>query len=126
MTGASVSWASSSAAVATVSAAGLVMAAGNGTATTWGHRFTDGDGAGFGELLDPEVYTDVMGEDTCPERKLGRPAWLSDHYFTKTLDYRLNLASTQARFASVRRPRRLCCREAASKKGPAPGARIRA
>ena len=71
----------------------------DGSLGAWGHRFTDGDGSGFGELLDPELHTDVMGADACPDWKPGLPTWISDHYFTKTLDYRLNLASARARFA---------------------------
>ena len=71
----------------------------DGSLGAWGNRFMDGDGTGFGELLDPELHTDVMGADTCPNWKLGLPTWLSDHNFTRTLDYRLNLASAQARFA---------------------------
>ena len=66
-----------------------------------GHRFTDGNGTGFGRLLDPELHGDLMGEDTCPDwRDWGaNGTWISDRNFTRAFDYRLNLASAQARFA---------------------------
>ena len=42
-----------------------------------------------------------MGEDTCPDwRDWGaNGTWISDRNFTRAFDYRLNLASAQARFA---------------------------
>ena len=65
----------------------------DGSIGVWGYRFSDGDGTGFGQLLDPEVYTDLMGEDTCPDWRLGRPAWISDRNFAKAFNHRLDLAS---------------------------------
>ena len=70
----------------------------DGSIGAWGHRFVNGDDTGFGELLDPEVYTDAMGEDDCPNWNPHQP-WSSDYNFTKALNHRLDLASTQARDA---------------------------
>ena len=39
----------------------------DGSIGAWGHRFIDGDATGFGWLLDPEVYVDLMGADSCPQ-----------------------------------------------------------
>ena len=71
----------------------------DGSIGAWGHRFIDGDDAGFGRLYDPEVYTDVMGYEDCPnwDETFGLP-WISDHNFTKALNYRLDLASAAALF----------------------------
>ena len=63
----------------------------DGSIGVWGHRFTQGDGTGFGSLFRPEGYKDLMSY--C------RPGWISDYNFTKALDYRLDLASAQAPFA---------------------------
>ena len=70
----------------------------DGSIGAWGHRFVNGDDTGFGELLDPEVYTDAMGEDDCPNWNPHQP-WSSDYNFTKALNHRLDLASARARFA---------------------------
>ena len=70
-----------------------------GSIGVWGHRFMDGDGTGFGQLLDPEEHTDLMGEDNCPDWRFGQEAWISDHNFTKALNHRLDLASAPALFA---------------------------
>ena len=70
----------------------------DGSIGAWGHRFIADDDTGFGQLLDPEVYTDAMGEDDCPNWNPHRP-WSSDYNFTKALDHRLDLASAQASFA---------------------------
>ena len=73
----------------------------DGSIGVWGHRFTDGDGTGFGRLLDPELHGDLMGEDTCPDwRDWGaNGTWISDRNFTRAFDHRLDLASARARFA---------------------------
>ena len=71
----------------------------DGSIGVWGHRFTDGDGTGFGRLLDPEVHGDLMGEDTCPDWRDWGGTWISDRNFTRAFDHRLDLASARARFA---------------------------
>jgi len=73
----------------------------DGSIGVWGHRFTDGNGTGFGRLLDPELHGDLMGEDTCPDwRDWGaNGTWISDRNFTRAFDHRLDLASARARFA---------------------------
>ena len=78
----------------------------DGSIGVWGHRFTDGDGTRFGQLLDPEVHGDVMGEDTCrPQWKLAHPTWISDRNFIRAFDHRLDLASARARVARRATPR---------------------
>ena len=73
----------------------------DGSIGVWGHRFTDGNGTGFGRLLDPELHGDLMGEDTCPDwRDWGaNGTWISDRNFTRAFDHRLDLASAPALFA---------------------------
>ena len=73
----------------------------DGSIGVWGHRFTDGNGTGFGRLLDPELHGDLMGEDTCPDwRDWGaNGTWISDRNFTRALNHRLDLASAPALFA---------------------------
>ena len=73
----------------------------DGSIGVWGHRFTDGNGTGFGRLLNPELHGDLMGEDTCPDwRDWGaNGTWISDRNFTRAFDHRLDLASARARFA---------------------------
>ena len=71
----------------------------DGSIGVWGHRFTDGDGTGFGRLLDPELHGDLMGEDTCPDWRLWHGTWISDRNFTRAFDHRLDLASAPALFA---------------------------
>ena len=71
----------------------------DGSIGAWGHRFIAGNDTGFGQLLDPEIYVDVMGADDCPNWRDSPRAWLSDTNFNKALDHRLDLASAQARFA---------------------------
>ena len=71
----------------------------DGSIGVWGQRFTDGDGTGFGRLLDPELHTDLMGEDTCPDWRLGQPIWITDRNFTRAFDHRLGLAPAQALLA---------------------------
>ena len=70
----------------------------DGSIGTWGHRFIAGDDTGFGRLLDPEQYHDVMGEDDCPNWREREP-WISVHNFTKALNHRLDLASAPVLFA---------------------------
>ena len=78
----------------------------DGSIGVWGHRFTDGNGTGFGRLLDPELHGDLMGEDTCPDwRNWGaNGTWISDRNFTRAFDHRLDLASARARFAQRAAP----------------------
>ena len=71
----------------------------DGSIGVWGHRFTDGDGTGFGRMLDPELHGDLMGEDTCPDWGLWQATWISDRNFTRAFDHRLDIASARARFA---------------------------
>ena len=71
----------------------------DGSIGAWGHRFIVDNDTGFGQLLDPAIYVDVMDRDACPNWRDSPRVWLSDHSFTKTLDYRLDLASAQARAA---------------------------
>ncbi len=70
----------------------------DGSIGAWGHRFIAGDDTGFGRLLSPEKHSDVMQADECPNWRFRQP-WISDANFNKALDYRLDLASAQARFA---------------------------
>ncbi len=77
----------------------------DGSIGVWGHRFTDGDGTGFGQLLDPELHNDVMGTDNCPEWRPDLPNWLADHNFIRTFEHRLDLASARARVARSAPPR---------------------
>ena len=74
----------------------------DGSIGAWGHRFIAGDDTGFGQLLDPEVYFDIMerAESECPDWRFNHPSvWISDQNFTKALNHRLDLASARARFA---------------------------
>ena len=71
----------------------------DGSIGAWGHRFTAGDDTGFGQLLNPEIYVDVMRADECPNWRGSPQPWLSDTNFNKALDHRLDLASAEARFA---------------------------
>ncbi len=71
----------------------------DGSIGAWGHRFIAGDDTGFGQLLDPAIYVDVMGADECPNWRDSPRVWLSDTNFNKTFDHRLDLASAQARVA---------------------------
>ena len=75
----------------------------DGSIGAWGHRFIGGDDTGFGELLDPDVYTDLMGEDNCPWRM--HVPWISDRNFIRAFDHRLDLASARARVARRTAPR---------------------
>ena len=70
----------------------------DGSIGAWGHRFIAGDDTGFGRLLSPEEHSDLMEVDECPNWRFRQP-WISDTNFNKALDYRLDLASAQARFA---------------------------
>ncbi len=76
----------------------------DGSTGVWGQRFTDGDGTGFGRLLDPELHTDLMGEDTCPDWRRGQPIWITDRNFIRAFDHRLDLASAPALFAQRAAP----------------------
>ena len=70
----------------------------DGSIGAWGHRFIAGNDTGFGRLLSPEQHSDVMEVDECPNWRFRQP-WISDTNFNKAFDYRLDLASAQARFA---------------------------
>ena len=60
----------------------------DGSIGVWGHRFLRGEETGFGRLLPPDAYYDLMSY--C------NPWWISDYNFTKALAFRL--ASSPATF----------------------------
>ena len=64
---------------------------GDGSIGVWGHRFIRSDDTGFGYLLGPEAYKDVMSY--CNR------VWISDYHFAKALNHRLGIASAPAVFA---------------------------
>ena len=63
----------------------------DGSIGVWGHRFTRGDDAGFGQLFGPEGYKDVMSYCS--------PIWISDYNFTKALNHQRAITSPPALFA---------------------------
>ncbi len=70
----------------------------DGSIGAWGHRFIASDDTGFGRLLSPEIHSDLMEVEECPNWRFRQP-WISDHNFTKALEFRLDLASAPALFA---------------------------
>ena len=99
----------------------------DGSIGVWGHRFIASDDTEFGQLFDPEIYSDIMEAAECPNWRYSSAAWISDHNFTKALDYRLRPCVGPG----LGRPERGTAgsppavgRRAG--RGPAPGTRIRA